>query len=252
MGIIWALAVMDIDQLWEGLGIAKSSWQVESVSDEQPWVHESLQGKSPGRGKCCVKGCTWDLKAPAAPVSKLGGFWRHRKGETEGTGGVDGCSRLIVRPGASRHSLREGLDSALSRWHVEGMLSSDGQPRGSRSWGGGRRRRGKTHPGGTRPAAAGGCLEWGAVPGAARAGGLWRRRLRASGGGPCGWGGWRPPPSAQTQYLEGRGGRGARGGEAGARRVSHCAPRGAERDIASRLGSAFHLQLQRPAAFPSR
>lgn len=49
---------LDTDQLWEGLGIAKPSWQVESVSDEQPWAQESLQGKSPGRGKSPGTGCT--------------------------------------------------------------------------------------------------------------------------------------------------------------------------------------------------
>lgn len=68
--------------------------------------------------------------------------WVGSGATTVGTPRVAGQGRGAVPgwwcvPGAGRHRLGEGLGNAVSRWHTGGVLSSDGQPRGSGSRGGG-------------------------------------------------------------------------------------------------------------------
>lgn len=125
-------------------------------------------------------------------------------------------------------------------WHVEGVLSSDGQPRGSQ-WRGTEKRRGPRgrHWSYCRRRLCGGagcanCRSCWVGSGAAAWGHRAENRLYR--------GGWRPPPSARPASCAGRGeGRAAR--EAGAERLSHSAPLGLEQDFACRLGSHFISSL---------
>lgn len=115
----------------------------------------------------------------------------------------------------------------LSRWHAEGVLSSNGKPRGSGSWGGGGQRTGELHDEDTGPTAAGGCLERRAVLGAALAG--WALAPPPGGVGQrtqlIGAAGDRLPARGPVPARGGEGeGRTAR--EAVAQRVSHSAPLG--------------------------
>lgn len=117
-------------------------------------------------------------------------------------------------------------------------------PMGSQGYwvprGGVARRRGETHDGGARPAAAGGCLgagcAWRGSGWVGSGAAAWGRRAE----GAVFRGGWRRPPALRPGTCRGRAARGARGARGGRRaRESHSASPGSERDFASRLGSAF-------------
>lgn len=169
MGVICALAVVgsrgspvidtNCERVWALLYPA-GRWKVCGMG--------SPGGKIRARGGGRPKG----KDTPGILRRQLCSFlgWVGSGATTVGTPRVAGQGRGPVLgwwcvPGAGRHRLGEGLGNAVSRWHTDGVLSSDGQPRGAgpgvaAERGDPRRRR----------SSCSGRLEGWAVPGAAPAG----------------------------------------------------------------------------------